>query len=72
MVKASKGESSRECKGSSDPAVKQIILNLNDKSKFIVQDLDLQHILVSPDSVQSIKYELENEVCRTVHRTSAV
>ncbi|EIM22048.1 hypothetical protein WALSEDRAFT_17645, partial [Wallemia mellicola CBS 633.66] len=55
-----------------DPAVKQIILNLNDKSKFIVQDLDLQHILVSPDSVQSIKYELENEVCRTVHRTSAV
>lgn len=48
----------------SDPAVKQIILNLNDRKRFIIQDLDLQHILVSPDSVQTIKFEVEKELER--------
>lgn len=57
----------------SDPAVKQIILNLNDKKRFIIQDLDLQHILVSPDSVQTIKFEVEKEVgsAYRVHTTAA-
>ncbi|TIA68398.1 hypothetical protein E3P91_04093 [Wallemia ichthyophaga] len=59
MVKASKG-----ILISCDPAVKQIILNLNDRKRFIIQDLDLQHILVSPDSVQTIKFEVEKELER--------
>ena len=42
-------------------------MNLNDKNKFIIQDLDLTHILVSPDSVESIKVEIDKEVSGFVY-----
>ena len=42
-------------------------MNLNDKNKFIIQDLDLKHILVSPDSVESIKVEIDKEVSGFVY-----
>lgn len=49
-----------------DPAVKQLILNLNEQagpgSSFLVQDLDETHVLVKADQVERIREQLAVEV----------
>lgn len=46
----------------SDPPVKQLILVMNEERNFLIQDLDETHLLVSADSVEMIKEQLEDEV----------
>lgn len=48
----------------SDPPVKQLILVMNEERNFLIQDLDETHLLVSADSVEMIKEQLEEEVSR--------
>lgn len=64
MVKALKG-ALLTC----DPAVKQLILSLNEQAvalapnnAFLIQDLDETHLLVKADRVDSIREELAIEV----------
>lgn len=50
----------------SDPAVKQILLQLDENSpnglRFIIQDLDDTHLLISADAVDRVKEDLEAEL----------
>lgn len=45
-----------------DPPVKQLILALDEEEHFVIQDLDETHLLVSADSVEKIRNQLEDEV----------
>ncbi|KAK4056990.1 hypothetical protein OIO90_001890 [Microbotryomycetes sp. JL221] len=47
-----------------DPAVKQILLQLDEQGqdRFIIQDLDDTHLLVSQDKLESVKRQLEDEL----------
>lgn len=47
----------------SDPAVKQLLVNMNEKEGFIIQDLDDNHLLIKADAEERIRRELEAEVC---------
>ncbi|KAM0790611.1 hypothetical protein ACM66B_004475 [Microbotryomycetes sp. NB124-2] len=60
MVKATKG-----VLVTCDPAVKQILLQLDEqqeRDKFIIQDLDDTHLLVSGDKLEWVKQQLEQEL----------
>jgi TFIIH basal transcription factor complex TTD-A subunit len=49
----------------SDPAVKQILLQLDESSsigRFIISDLDDTHLLIAPDYVDKVQEELELEL----------
>lgn len=48
----------------SDPAVKQILLQLEEtgKEQFIIQELDDTHVLIKADAVERIRRELEIEL----------
>ncbi|KAF7723579.1 hypothetical protein EC973_001820 [Apophysomyces ossiformis] len=54
MVKAVKGVL-LEC----DSTVKQIVLNLNKRSHFVIEDLDDTHLFIEASSVQQLQYELD-------------
>ncbi|CAD6575440.1 MAG: hypothetical protein CYPHOPRED_005708 [Cyphobasidiales sp. Tagirdzhanova-0007] len=45
-----------------DPPVKQLIKSMDEEKHFIIQDLDDTHLLVSADSVNAIKEQLEDEL----------
>jgi TFIIH basal transcription factor complex TTD-A subunit len=45
-----------------DPAVKQILLQLDEEQRFIIQDLDDTHLLVSVGSVERLKNDLQEEL----------
>jgi len=47
---------------SSDPAVKQILLSMNEKSSFIIEDLDDHHLVIKADEEYRVRKELEVEV----------
>jgi TFIIH basal transcription factor complex TTD-A subunit len=47
---------------SSDPAVKQILLSMNEKSSFIIEDLDDHHLVIKADEEYRVRRELEVEV----------
>ncbi|KAK4052458.1 hypothetical protein OIV83_002260 [Microbotryomycetes sp. JL201] len=60
MVKATRG-----VLVTCDPAVKQILLQLDEqqeRDKFIIQDLDDTHLLVSGDKLEWVKQQLELEL----------
>ncbi|GAA6003842.1 hypothetical protein JCM10207_006431 [Rhodosporidiobolus poonsookiae] len=60
MVKATKG-----VLVTCDPAVKQILLQLDENSgrhRFIIADLDETHVLISPDAVERVRDSLEGEL----------
>ncbi|KAM0756215.1 nucleotide excision repair TFIIH subunit [Meredithblackwellia eburnea MCA 4105] len=59
MVKATKG-----VLVTCDPAVKQILLQLDEtgNERFIIQELDDTHVLISADSVERIKEDLQIEL----------
>lgn len=46
----------------SDAAVKQLILSLDERNRFIIMDLDETHLLISPDRIDWLRAELEVEV----------
>lgn len=46
----------------SDAAVKQLILSLDERNRFIIMDLDDTHLLISPDRIDWLRAELEVEV----------
>lgn len=50
---------SRPC---SDSAVKQILMVMNDKNPFIIEDLDDYHIVIKADEEYRVRSELEAEV----------
>ena len=47
----------------SDPAVKQILLMMNEKKSFIIQDLDDHHLVIKADEEYRVREELSQEVC---------
>lgn len=54
MVKAVKGVL-LEC----DSTVKQIVLNLNKRDNFVIEDLDETHLFIEASWVEKLKYELD-------------
>ncbi|KNZ75879.1 hypothetical protein J132_00892 [Termitomyces sp. J132] len=46
----------------SDPAVKQILLTMNEKESFIIEDLDDYHLVIKADEEYRVRKELEVEV----------
>ncbi|BGP42185.1 hypothetical protein JCM10449v2_006190 [Rhodotorula kratochvilovae] len=58
MVKATRG-----VLVTCDPAVKQILLQLDEESgrtkRFLIADLDETHVLIVPDAVERVREELE-------------
>ncbi|KIO31291.1 hypothetical protein M407DRAFT_19668 [Tulasnella calospora MUT 4182] len=45
-----------------DSAVKQILLTLNEKEAFIVEDLDETHVIIAPDKVERVRQALASEL----------
>ncbi|ORZ26542.1 nucleotide excision repair TFIIH subunit [Lobosporangium transversale] len=54
MVKAVKGVVV-EC----DTSVKQIILGLNEKGKFIIEDLDDTHVFVDASCIEQLRFDID-------------
>ena len=46
----------------SDPAVKQILLVMNEKRSFIIEDLDDHHLVIKADEEYRVRQDLEIEV----------
>lgn len=47
----------------SDPAVKQIIINMHETERpIVIEDLDDEHLLVRADAVEGLEARLEEEV----------
>jgi len=45
-----------------DPAVKQILLGLNEKQHFIIEDLDDHHLVIKADEEYKVRKDLEAEL----------
>lgn len=43
--------------------MKQILLTMNEKQSFIIEDLDDHHLVIKADEEWRVKRELEAEVC---------
>ena len=54
----------------SDAAVKQILLSMNEKSNFIIEDLDDFHLVIKANEEWRVRNELESEVRMVFHVTS--
>ncbi|KAM6490135.1 hypothetical protein JOM56_014454 [Amanita muscaria] len=46
----------------SDPAVKQILLSMNEKQNFIIEDLDDYHLVIKADEEYRVRKDLEVEL----------
>ena len=51
----------------SDAAVKQILLSMNEKSNFIIEDLDDFHLVIKANEEWRVRNELESEVRMVFH-----
>ena len=56
----------------SDSAVKQILLTMNEKESFIIEDLDDHHVVIKADEEYRVRRQLEAEVSMPVFRWSSV
>ncbi|KZP18527.1 nucleotide excision repair, TFIIH, subunit [Athelia psychrophila] len=45
-----------------DPAVKQILLVMNEKQPFIIEDLDDYHLIIKADDEYRVRSELDTEL----------
>jgi len=45
-----------------DSAVKQILLTMNEKDNFIVEDLDDFHVIIKADEEYRVRKQLESEL----------
>ncbi|KAG1445728.1 TFIIH subunit TTDA/Tfb5 [Sporodiniella umbellata] len=66
MVKAVKGVL-LEC----DSTVKQIVLNLNKRGNFVIEDLDETHLFIEASWVEQLKYELDKILDENSYTISA-
>ena len=66
MVKAVKGVL-LEC----DTTVKQIVLNLNKKGNFVIEDLDETHLFVEASCVKNLQYQLDRILDENAYTISA-
>ena len=48
----------------SDSAVKQILLTMNEKESFIIEDLDDHHVVIKADEEYRVRRQLEAEVSK--------
>ncbi|KAI0083880.1 hypothetical protein BDY19DRAFT_899507 [Irpex rosettiformis] len=55
-------ELSRRINLYSDSAVKQILLTMNEKSNFIIEDLDDHNVVIKADEEWRVRRELEQEL----------
>ncbi|KAG1804280.1 nucleotide excision repair TFIIH subunit, partial [Suillus variegatus] len=46
----------------SDSAVKQILLTMNEKDPFVIEDLDDYHLVIKADEEYRVRRELEAEL----------
>ena len=51
----------------SDSAVKQILLAMNEKDSFIIEDLDDFHVVIKADDEYRVRRDLEAEVSPHLH-----
>ena len=58
----SETEHCADVSGSSDSAVKQILLTMNERDNFIVEDLDDFHVIIKADEEYRVRKQLEVEV----------
>ncbi|PPQ80515.1 hypothetical protein CVT25_001545 [Psilocybe cyanescens] len=49
----------------SDPAVKQILLLMNERESFIIEDLDDNHLVIKAEQEYRVRKELESEFALT-------
>ncbi|KAK7689601.1 hypothetical protein QCA50_007393 [Cerrena zonata] len=54
-----------------DAAVKQILLSMNEKNSFIIEDLDDYHVVIKADEEWRIRTELENELEKNTYNLEA-
>ncbi|KDN37311.1 nucleotide excision repair, TFIIH, subunit [Tilletiaria anomala UBC 951] len=45
-----------------DPAVKQLILVINEQMVFVIEDLDETHLLIDPSMVEAMRIRLDDEL----------
>ncbi|KAF8512295.1 hypothetical protein BU17DRAFT_54113, partial [Hysterangium stoloniferum] len=50
-----------------DPAVKQLLVNMDEKQHFIIQDLDDNNLLIKADEEDRVRRELEAELERNTY-----
>ncbi|KAF8519171.1 TFIIH subunit TTDA/Tfb5 [Gautieria morchelliformis] len=50
-----------------DPAVKQLLVNMDEKQHFIIQDLDDNHLLIKADEEDRVRKELDAELERNTY-----
>jgi TFIIH basal transcription factor complex TTD-A subunit len=48
--------------------VKEILISMNEKDHFIIEDLDDYHLVIKADEEYRVRRELEVEVCSSVAR----
>ena len=56
----------------SDSAVKQILLTMNEKESFIIEDLDDHHVVIKADEEYRVRRQLEAEVSTALVGWSSV
>lgn len=54
-----------------DPAVKQILLSMNEKQSFIIEDLDDHHLVIKADEEYRVRKELEAELEKNTYSLEA-
>ncbi|KAF8066755.1 hypothetical protein FPV67DRAFT_1416739 [Lyophyllum atratum] len=55
----------------SDPAVKQILLTMNERESFIIEDLDDHHLVIKADDEYRVRKELEAELEKNTYSLEA-
>lgn len=56
----------------SDSAVKQILLSMNERNPFIIEDLDDFHLVIKADEEYRVRSELEAEVWTSFRHPSSL
>ncbi|KAF8504931.1 TFIIH subunit TTDA/Tfb5 [Gautieria morchelliformis] len=51
----------------SDPAVKQLLVNMDETQHFIIPDLDDNHLLIKADEEDRVRKELDAELERNTY-----
>ncbi|KAJ7768291.1 hypothetical protein B0H16DRAFT_1716310 [Mycena metata] len=55
----------------SDPAVKEILISMNEKMSFIIEDLDDYHLVIKADEEHRVRRELEVELEKNTYSLEA-
>ncbi|KAF7369072.1 DNA-directed RNA polymerase subunit [Mycena venus] len=55
----------------SDPAVKEILIAMNERDNFIIEDLDDYHLVIKADEEYRVRRELEIELEKNTYSLEA-